>query len=244
LTHEILKKEFRNINPEKSKVTLIEAGPRLVPTFSNDLGEYTKHQLEKRGISILLNTRVRDIQDQGVLTDHGFLQANLVIWAAGVEANPFALKLNMPVDKQNRLLVNQDCSLIGHPDIFVIGDLAAFKDIKTEKFLPGVSAVAMQQGRFVARTIIAELNGKSREAFVYKNKGMMATIGRKDAIAEVGSIKLKGVIGWLAWLFVHLYYQVGFKNRISILITWLWSYITLGASARIIQDPSAIKEKV
>jgi NADH dehydrogenase len=237
LVRDILKKEFRNIDPAKSKVILIEAGPRLVPTFSEDLSEYTRKELEKRGITVLLNTRVLDINEKGVVLENQVLESNFIIWAAGVEANGFGSQLGVPLDKQKRVLVNSNCAIAQYPDIFVIGDLAAFMDTKKQKFLPGVSAVAMQQGRYVASLIKDELKGEKRKDFVYHDKGMMATIGRKDAIAQVGGLKFKGIIGWLAWLFVHLYYQVGFKNKISILITWFWSYLTLGAGARIIQEP-------
>lgn len=243
LAHDIIKNEFRKIDPAKSKITLIEAGPKLVPSFSDELCEYTKKQLEKRGVHVLLNTKVGDIDKEGVHTGNTLLKGNMIIWAAGVEANPFTEKLGVKTDRQKRVLVNQFCSLEEHPEIFVIGDMAAFSDQKTGMPLPGVSSVAMQQGRYVAGIIKTEIDGKQRVSFQYKDKGNMATIGRKDAIAEIKSFKLKGIIGWLTWLFVHLYYVVGFKNRVSTLITWMWSYITLGAGARVIQEPVTTEEK-
>ncbi len=237
LSHDIVKKEFRKIDPSKTRITLIEAGDRLLASFPPDLCEYSKKQLEERGVNIMLYTRVQKIDESGIHLQNEILKPNLIIWAAGVEANPFSEKLGTPLDRQKRVVVNQFCSLDNYPQIFVIGDMASFTEVDKEKPLPGVSSVAMQQGRYVAQLIKDELNGKPRKTFKYFDKGNMATIGRKDAIAEVKSIKLKGLIGWLAWLFVHLYYQVGFKNRVSTLITWMWSYLSLGAGARVIQEP-------
>ncbi len=244
LSHQIVNADFRYIKPELTQITLIEAGDRVLGTFSPTLSEYTKKQLERRGVKVLTSTRVQNINEQGVhLLDNIVLESNLVIWAAGVEANPFSEKLGVPLDRAKRVLVNPFCSLEQNPEIFVIGDMASFMDADN-KPLPGVSPVAMQQGRHVARLIRDELKGKPRQIFSYFDKGSMATIGRATGIAEMGKLRLKGLIGWLAWLVIHLMYLVGFKNRISTLITWVWSYLTLGASARVIQEPTRAEPKI
>lgn len=246
LSRRIIKNDFRNIDTSKAKITLIEAGPDLLPSFDRTLSVYTKEALLKRGVNVMLNTRVKDISKHKLtlktLEGDKEISANIIIWAAGVEAVPITTGISNKIDRQKRILVNRFCSLDEHPEIFAIGDMAAFKT-SDGKFLPGVSAVAMQQGRHVARTIKGELSGKKRKEFSYIDKGNMATIGRKDAVAELFGFKLKGFIGWLAWLGVHLFYQVGFKNKLDILLTWIWSYLTFGAGVRVITDPVQEYEK-
>lgn len=240
LSHRIIKKDFRNIDTSKSEIILIEGGADLLQDFGRELSVYTKKQLQKRGVNVMLNTRVEKIAENKVIvkTLEGVktINANIIIWAAGVEAVPLTRELNENLDRQKRIIVNSDCSLPDHPDIFVIGDMAAFKTADG-KFLPGVSAVAMQEGRYVAFTIRNDLKGKERKPFKYFDKGSMATIGRKDGVARFRKFRLTGLLGWLGWLFVHLFYQVGFKNKVSILITWIWSYLTFGAGARVIVNP-------
>lgn len=246
LSHRIIIKDFRNIDTGESEITLIEGGADLVPAFSRELAVYTKTQLEKRGVNVMLNTRVIDIQDKKVVVktfdSEKTLEGNIIIWAAGVEANSFEHNSGFLTDKSKRLIVNRFCSFDEFPHIFVIGDLANCKD-ENGKPLPGVSAVAMQQGRYAAKTILNDIKGKVRKPFHYVFKGNMATIGRKDAISEFKSFKLTGFFAWLSWLLVHLFYQVGFKNKISILLTWMWSYFTFGAGARVIQEPIHSEKK-
>jgi len=246
LSRRIIRNDFRNIDTGKSEIYLIEGGADLVPTFSRELSVYTKSQLEKRGVNVMLNTRVIDIQEKTVILKNSegerTLSGNIIIWAAGVEANTIEDNTDLNIDRSKRIIVNQFCSLDKFPNIFVIGDLANFK-AEDGKPLPGVSAVAMQQGRYAAGTILGDMKGINRKPFKYFFKGNMATIGRKDAVAEFKSLKLTGFFAWIAWLGVHLIYQVGFKNKISILITWMWSYFTFGAGARVIQEPiHAIKK--
>jgi NADH dehydrogenase len=241
LSHNIIRKDFRKIDTAKAEVILIEAGQRLLPTFDAKLSEYARESLEKRGVKVYLNTRVKNIEEGKVFVEQRMFEADTIIWAAGVEAVPFSKVLGFETDRAGRVVVNEFCSFENHPEIFVIGDMAAFKD-EDGKLLPGVSPVAMQQGRYVARTIIDELNKKSRRRFHYVDKGSMATIGRKDAVAELGKLKYKGFFGWLSWLGLHIFYLVGFKNKISILLTWMWSYLTFGAGARVIQSPIDVKD--
>jgi len=240
LSHSIINNDFRNIDTRKAKIILIEGGSDLLPSFDRKLSVYTKKRLEKRGVEVMLNTRVMNIENKKVFIKNPYgekeISGELIIWAAGVEAAPLNANSGFNVDRQKRVVVNEFCSLNEYPDVYVIGDASDFKT-KDGKPLPGVSAVAMQQGRYVAASIIRKIKGKSTEPFRYVNKGNMATIGRKDAVAEFPGISFTGFFAWLLWLFVHLFYQVGFKNKISILITWIWSYFTFGASARLIQNP-------
>ncbi|MEO6693901.1 MAG: NAD(P)/FAD-dependent oxidoreductase [Ignavibacteria bacterium] len=246
LSRNIIRKDFRNIDTGKAEIILIEGGSDLVQSFDRSLSIYTKNQLEKRGVRVLLNTRVVNIEEKKVfvktLDGEKIFDANIIIWAAGVEPVSLTQNLGFKIDRHKRVAVNEYCSVAGFPEIFIIGDMAFQKD-NYGKPLPGLSPVAMQQGRYVANFIINELDGKKNKPFHYINKGNMATIGRKVAIAEYGSFKMTGILGWLAWLFVHLYYQVGFKNKITIFITWIWSYLTFGAGARVIQEPIDSRKK-
>lgn len=239
LSNSIINNDFRNIDTRKSEIILIEGGPDLIPSFDRDLSVYAKKKLMKRNVSVMLNSRVTNIEDNKVFlkTQDGekILNANVIIWAAGVEAVKLNNAFGLPSDRQNRLIVNSYCSFDDYPEIFAIGDSVNFKD-ENRKTLPGVSSVAMQEGRYVASAIRKIMRGEELKPFRYKDKGSMATIGRKDAVADVFGFKFTGFIGWVMWLGLHLFYQVGFKNKISILITWMWSYLTFGASARLIQD--------
>ncbi|MDV6236397.1 NAD(P)/FAD-dependent oxidoreductase [Leptospira ellisii] len=235
LSHQIIRDEFHQIDPALSKITLIEAAPRLLMAFPPELGEFAKKRLEKRGVEVLTGTRVMDIDSKGVSLEGRNIATDTVIWAAGVQANGIAATLGAPLDRSGRVIVDEFCNPEGHPEIFVIGDIANFAK-GLERPLPGVSPVAMQQGRYVAALIQNDLKNKKRKPFRYVDKGSMATIGRTDAVAQIGFFKMKGFFGWLAWLFVHLFYQVGFKNKVTILITWVWSYIAFRAEARVIQD--------
>lgn len=241
LSHKIIKREYRKIDTSKTRIVLIEAGPDLLPSFDRELSSYTKAELVKRGVNVLTDTRVLDVFKNGVLVKNlsgseQKIEAEFVIWAAGVEANSITKSLDVPVDRTGRIKVNQNCSVENYPGVFAIGDIADFTG-EDGKPLPGVSPVAMQQGRYVADYIRKEISGKTMPPFRYTDKGSMATIGRNTAIAQKGKLKFKGTLGWLGWLFVHLFYQVGFKNKVSILITWIWSYLTFGASARVIINP-------
>ncbi len=246
LAHSIINDDFRNIDTKKAQIILIEAGSDLLPTFERELSVYAKRRLEKRNVNVKLNSRVLNIEDHKIFikTPEGekVITADIIIWAAGVEAVNLTKTFGLPTDRQKRLLVNEYCSFDDYPEIFAIGDISDFKD-ENGKSLPGVSAVAMQEGRYVASVIIDRLKNKIVKPFKYLDKGSMATIGRKDAVADVFGIKFTGFFGWIMWLLLHLFYQVGFKNKVSILITWIWSYLTFGASARLIQESLSEEEK-
>nr|WP_208652324.1 NAD(P)/FAD-dependent oxidoreductase [Leptospira kemamanensis] len=235
LSHNIIRKDFRNIDSGMTKVTLIEAGPRILNAFSESSSQFTKLKLESRGVEVLTNSPVLDITDSGVKLKDRFIESKTVIWAAGVEGSNLAKKLPLNKDKANKIIVDEYCRTLEYQDVFVIGDAANFSKGLT-KPLPGVSPVAMQQGRYVGKFIQSQEKQKQMAPFQYFDKGNMATIGRTDAVAEFGIFKLKGILGWLGWLFVHLVYQVGFKNKVSTLLSWVWSYLTFRAGSRLIQE--------
>ncbi|WP_425324470.1 NAD(P)/FAD-dependent oxidoreductase [Leptospira jelokensis] len=235
LSHNIIRKDFRNIDSGMTKVTLIEAGPRVLSAFSESSSQFTKSKLENRGVEVLTNSPVLDITDSGVVLKDRVIESKTVIWAAGVEGSDLAKKISLNKDKSNRILVDEYCRTLDYQEVFVIGDAANFSK-GLSKPLPGVSPVAMQQGRYVAKYIQSLEKKRETSPFQYFDKGNMATIGRTDAVAEFGIFKLKGILGWLGWLFVHLVYQVGFKNKVSTLLSWVWSYLTFRAGSRLIQE--------
>jgi NADH:ubiquinone reductase (H+-translocating) len=237
----VLSSDFRSIDPAATKVWLLEAGPRILPTFSEALSASAARQLRELGVDVRTGARVSSIEPGRVGLPGETIACSVVLWAAGVRANGLTRTLNAPLDRAGRVLVNPDLSVPGHPRAFVIGD-AAFLQGKDGKPLPGVSPVAMQEGRAVARSIRRAAEGHETGApmvFVYHDKGSMATIGRSRAIAQMKSLQLSGLLAWLAWLLVHLVYLIGFRNRLVVLINWAWSYATYRRGARLITDYAA-----
>jgi NADH dehydrogenase len=233
----VLDRDFRRIDPSSAKVLLLEAGPRLLPSFPPDLSESAAAQLRELGVIVRASTRVTSIEQGCVMLGEDRNDCSLVLWAAGVQAVPLTRRLGAPLDKMGRVLVDKDLSVPGQPRAFVIGD-AAHLEGKDGAPLPGVSPVAMQEARSVARSIRRMIAGKDALTFEYFDKGSMATIGRQRAIAVVDRMHLSGFVAWLAWLLVHIWYLIGFKNRIVVMITWAWSYFTYRRGARIImRDP-------
>jgi NADH:ubiquinone reductase (H+-translocating) len=230
----VLARDFRAISPESTRVILLEGGPSILNTFAPQLSARANLSLTGMGVEVRTNSQVTQIDAEGVLLGDERIRANTVLWAAGVAAAPLPKDLTASMDRSGRIRVEHDCSLPEHPEIFCIGDAAAFLPNGSTTALPGVSAVAMQQGRFVARQIAYRIDGRPPETFVYLNKGSMATIGRSRAVAEIGKIRLSGFIAWLAWLLVHIYYLVDFRNRTLVIIQWAWSYLTYQRGARLI----------
>ena len=230
----VLARDFRAINPKDTRVVLLEGGPRILNTFAPQLSDRASRSLAGMGVDVRTGAQVTHIDDAGVILGGERIQAVTVLWAAGVAAAPLPVNLPVPLDRSGRALVERDCSLPGHPEIFCIGDAAAFVPTSGKAELPGVSAVAMQQGRFVARQIGRRIDGRPVENFSYLDKGAMATIGRSRAVAEIGKIRLSGFIAWLTWLLVHIYYLVDFRNRTIVIINWAWSYLTYRRGARLI----------
>ncbi len=229
--------DFRAFDPRSAKIVLIEAGPRVLATFEPDLSARAVKTLEKLKVEVRLATRVTSINAEGVSMGEVFVPAKTVLWAAGVSAAPLAKQLGVPLDRSGRVVVQSDLSIAGHPDAFVIGDLASFTEVDGT-VLPGLAPVAIQQGKHVASVILDSLRGKPRRPFKYFDKGVMATVGRASGIAQTGKIKLWGFIGWLAWLFVHILYLIGFRNRLLVLIQWTWAWLTFGRGSRLITGTS------
>lgn len=217
------------------KINLIEAGPRLLPMFSPKLSQRTKKDLEKLGVNVLLNTAVAEVKPRSIIVKSGDpIPSEVTIWAAGVQGEPTAGILNLPL-AGTRIDTESTLQVAHYPHIWAIGDIAGFKG-KDGKFLPMVAPVAMQQGRFVAEQILRVAKGEELKKFKYRDKGSMATIGRNKAIVEVKKFKLTGVLAWYAWLFLHLFYLLGGRNKIGTIADWTWNYITFDRGNRHIMD--------
>jgi NADH dehydrogenase len=233
IAHRALTNEFRTIDPRKTKIVLLEGGPRILPAYPEDLSRSAEEQLKRLGVEVHTSAMVTNVTPGAVHMGATQLPAAVSIWAAGVAASPLGKKLGAPVDRAGRVAVNPDLSLPGNPEVFVIGDLATLKD-EHGKMLPGVAPVAMQEGKATAQNIAADLRGEPRKNFHYFNKGNLATIGRAAAVAEFGKIHISGFVAWLSWLFVHIFFLIGFRNRILVLVQWAWSYFTYERGARLI----------
>ncbi|MDB5386516.1 MAG: dehydrogenase-like protein [Planctomycetaceae bacterium] len=228
-----LAKDFRHIDATLARVILLEAGPRILPMFSEQQGARATRDLEHLGVQIWTGSAVTQIDAQGVNVGSERIQSATVLWAAGVKASPLGKDAGLNVDRQGRVLVEPDLSVQGHPNIFVVGDQACFLH-QTGKPLPGTAPVAMQQGHYLARLIRLEQRGQPRQPFHFTDKGQMATIGRSRAVLEIGRFKLAGFPAWLMWLVVHIYYLTGFKNRLLVVLQWAWSYLSFRRGARLI----------
>lgn len=225
--------EFRSFDPAKAHVVLVEASPRMLAAFDERLAGRALASLQHLGVDVRLNCRVTDVRPDGVQLDADFLPARTVLWAAGVAGSPLAQSLGVPLDKQGRVLVEPDLTLPGHPEAYVLGDLAALAGPDGTP-LPGLAPVAIQEGRHAAKNIARTLGARAREPFRYKDKGIMATVGRASGIAQTRRLRLSGVIGWLTWLFIHILYLIGFRNRLLVMIQWAWAWFTFGRGARLI----------
>jgi NADH:quinone reductase (non-electrogenic) len=238
LTRTVLNRDFRNIDPTQARIILLEGAPVILSHLPPELSASAKRQLEALGVQVRVSTHVKNIREGEVELDTGEnIRAGNILWAAGVSATPLTKKLGVPIDRGGRVKVNPDLSVPGHPEIFAIGDMALV--LKADgKPVPGVSPAAMQMGKHVSKIIKAELNARAnpptRPPFKYWDKGTMATIGRSAAVAQIGKLKLSGYPAWLAWLFVHLIFLVGFRNRTAVLFQWAYSYFSNRRSARII----------
>lgn len=234
LAHHNLRSDFRNFDTRTSRVVLIEAGPRLLPSFAEGLSVYTQQALEKLGVEVKLGHPVRACDARGVEFDSHRLEAATIIWAAGVKASPAANWLDAPADHAHRVKVESDLSVPGHPEIFVIGDTATI-DAWRGQSVPGIAPAAKQQGRHVARIIKARLRGDARyQPFRYKHSGSLATIGKRAAVIDFGWIRLRGWLAWWVWGIAHIYFLIGLRNRLAVAMNWLWIYATGNRSARLI----------
>lgn len=230
----VLAGDYRNIKDEDIRVLLVEMAPRVLMPFDPELSEKARLALEELGVEVRLGEPVSEVAEERVRIGEEWIDASIIVWASGVKPTSFAAKLGAPLDRAGRVIVGQDCSIPGHPDVFVLGDAASFTPAGAERPLPGLAPVAMQQGRYLARIIANDGKGLPRPPFVYRDKGAMATIGRRRAVAATKRLKLSGFLAWIAWGLVHVAYLIGFHNRLLVLFEWTWSLVTAKRGARLI----------
>ena len=211
--------DFRNIDPSRTRVLLIEAGSQILQAFHPSLSKRAALDLEDLGVQVWTNTRVTNVTKDSVELGGEIIKSSTIIWAAGVQPSSINKTLNVPLDRAGRVIVEKDLSIPGHPEAFVVGDQAYFPT-EDGRGLPGLASVAMQEGVHAAKTIIADVKGRARFDFEYYDKGQMATIGRRRAIAQIGKLRFGGFIAWLLWLFIHVYFLIGFKNKFFVI--WQW----------------------
>lgn len=234
LAHTTLRKEFRLIDTKTARIILIEAGGRLLPSFSSDLSSYARTALERLGVEIKLGHAVDECTSDGVMVEGRKIPAAVTLWAAGVRASPAAAWLDAPTDPANRVRVKPDLSAPGHANVFVIGDTATI-DAWRGRPVPGIAPAAKQQGRYVAHVITRRLRGDdASQPFRYRHAGSLATIGKRSAIIDLGWVSVRGWIAWWLWGLTHIYFLIGVRNRLSVALSWLWIYVTGDRSARLI----------
>lgn len=228
-----LSKDFRHIDPSQARIILIEGEPRVLASFPEDLRISATKQLTDLGVEVRTGVHATNLSDAGLQVGNEFIPCRVKIWAAGNMASSVGQTLGVPVDRAGRVLVNEDLTIPGHPEVQVIGDLASFSH-QTGQPLPGVSPVAMQQGRHAADNILAVIEGRKPQKFWYWNKGSMATIGRNKAVADLNLVHFSGLPAWIVWLFVHVLFLVGFRSRLVVLFQWAWAYLSFNKGARLI----------
>ncbi len=228
-----LAKDFRHFDPSSAKIVLIEAGPAVLANFPEPLRQAAQRDLERLGVEVRTNESVTSVGEGVVRTNSREIAAETILWAAGVAASPLGATLGVPVDRAGRVFVQADLTILGHPHVFVIGDLASLAG-PSGRPLPGVAQVAMQMGEHAARNILRAVDGQPLRPFAYRNLGDMATIGRASAVADLPWIQLKGLTGWLVWLFVHIFNLIGFRNRLVVMVQWAWSYFSYQRAIRLI----------
>ena len=225
--------EFRSIDTRNTRIVVVEAGPTILPAFAPTLRDAARASLQRLRVEVREGTSVTDVDDGGVMLGATRLEAGTVLWTAGVAASPLLATLGAPLDRAGRVAVERDLSIPGHPEVFVVGDAAAFLDAEGKQ-LPGVAQVAMQGGAHAARTILRRIEGAPSRAFSYNDRGSMAIIGRGSAVADIRGLRFSGPIAWLAWLFLHIFELIGFRNRVVVMVEWAAAYITMQRSVRLI----------
>lgn len=235
ISRTVMVADFRRIDPSKARVVLVEAAPRVLGAFPADLSARAERDLRELGVEVMTNAKVEEISERGARIGDRWLESTTVFWGAGVQASRFKFEPEVPRDRAGRVQVTPDLSVPGVPEVFVAGDMAAVRTGEGQE-VPGVAPAAIQAGAHVARAIIADLQGRPREPFHYRDKGTMATIGKSRAVAWVGKLRMAGFIAWCAWLFVHVYFLIGFKNRLGVMWTWVWSYLFSKRGARLITE--------
>lgn len=238
LTKRSFKKDFRSIQPEQSRIILVEAVDRVLTMYTEESSAKAQKSLERMGVEMRLGSPVEEISERRIKAGGETIEAESIIWTAGVETNPLVRDLPVEHNRKGQVPVEPDCSVPGHPEVFAIGDIVNLTD-PNGKQVPGVSPAAMQMGKHVAKLLCNELDGdqNTRPAFTYLDKGMMATIGRSAAVAEIGKLKFSGFPAWFLWLAVHLVFLIGFRNRLAVLIQWMYAYIKYRPGARVFEKP-------
>jgi len=226
--------DFRNIDPRLARVLLIEAGDRVLGTYPEELSDKARAQLERLGVDVRTSTMVTEIDDAGVMAGDERIEARTVLWTAGVKASALGKSLGAPLDRAGRVEVREDLTIPGHDNVFVVGDLAAAHTGPEARPVPGVAPAAIQGGRHAARCIRRRLAGQGNVAFRYRDKGSLATIGRAAGVADFGRLRVSGFVAWVLWLTVHIFFLIGFRNRLFVLLSWAWSYFTFQRGARLI----------
>ena len=238
MAQEALPRDFRNVDPSKARVLLLEAGPRVLAAFPESSSAYARGALEKRGVEVQTDTPVTDIEEGRVTAGSAVINAGAIIWAAGVAASPAGHWLDADVDRAGRVRVQPDLTVPGQPEIFAIGDTAAVMDA-AGKPVPGIAPAAKQMGRYVGAVIAAKVRGRpSPGPFRYRHQGDLATIGRRAAVVNLRHLTLRGFLGWAFWGLAHVYFLIGLRNRIAVAFSWLWDYVTFGRRARLITEPA------
>ena len=239
IARQVMPQEFRAINTRSARILLLEGGPRVLPSYTPDLSAKAQQQLEKLGVEVRTNALVTRIEEHTVHIGDEAIDASNTFWAAGVAASPLGAALGAPTDRAGRVLVEDDCSIPNHPEVFVIGDLA--HKVQDGKLLPGVCQTAMQMGTHVAKQIRAELNQKPRTGFRYNDRGNMATIGRAAAVADIKNFRFGGFFAWIIWVFLHIAYLIGFRNRLQVMLQWAWAYVTYQRGVRLITGDAQVE---
>ncbi|MEO7191973.1 MAG: NAD(P)/FAD-dependent oxidoreductase [Vicinamibacterales bacterium] len=234
--------DFRAIDPESARVILIEGGPALLSSYPEELSNFARKALEKRGVAVWTKSIVSNIEDGRVHVGNEVIEAGTILWAAGVSASPLGASLGVPLDRAGRVLVQDDLTVPGHAEVSVVGDLAALKDARGQ-WLPGVAQVAIQQATHAARNILRVQAGQPPTPFVYRNLGNLATIGRNSAVADLPRLRMKGYLAWLFWLFVHILKLIGFRSRISVMTQWAYSYFTYQRAVRLITGDDSWRDR-
>ena len=231
-------RDYRRFDPKKSRVILLEAGPRILTAFDEKLSEKGLASLRKLGVEVRLDTRVTDVDERGVVLEGERIDAATVLWGAGVQASPLSKSLGVVLDRSGRVKVNADLTIPTFPSAYVVGDLAHVVQ-PDGSTVPGLAPAAIQEGEHAADNILAAVSGHATQPFEYLDKGIMATIGRASGLAQAGPLKLSGFLGWCAWLFIHILYLIGFRNRVLVMIQWAWAWFTFSRSARLITGMGA-----
>ncbi len=239
IARQVMPREFRSIDTKTARIVLLEGGPRVLPTYTDESSARAQRQLEALGVEVRTGALVTGITNESVMIGEEEIPAANVFWAAGVAASPLGAELDVPLDRAGRVIVGQDCSVPGRPEIFALGDIASFE--QDGRLVPGVAPAAIQMGKHAARAIRAAVAGGERPVFRYRDKGNLATIGRARAVAEIAGVKLSGFIAWFVWAFVHILYLIGFRNRIVVMLEWGWSYIWFKRGIRLITGSPEIE---